>query len=76
MNEINEFFKNYDMNNIMNNIIEIKKITNKKNIIDKSKRIYLREQLYERIKKKLDDLKIKHQKINRMDKNFVDVISK
>ena len=76
MNEINEFFKNYDMNNIINNIIEIKKITNKKNIIDKSKRIYLREQLYERIKKKLDDLKIKHQKINRMDKNFVDVISK
>ena len=76
LNEINDFLKNYDYNNIMNNIIEIKKITNKNNIIDKSKRIYLREHLYERVKMKLDELKSKHQKINRLDKNYVDTISK
>ena len=39
LDDVNEFIKNYDMNNIMKNIIEIKKISNKKNIVEKSKRI-------------------------------------
>ena len=59
LDDVNEFIKNYDMKNI----IEIKKISNKKNIVEKSKRINLREKIFDRIKTRLNELKKNNKKL-------------